>query len=371
MRALVAAIEVLVRPTLFRSPRSLIVHIAASIAPLCVNRMRLARRLSRYSSPALRNQQADIDVVLRPQNKADHHLVAMARDRDRISIACAAPMLSQHFVTLSSRIYPAFVVLAGMPMERLAFIADLSDGEASGPGIVSFCSSDPHAILIPDHGFVVSRGYEAYRRFARSSTNGWRSRSDVILWRGSATGTGAITKAQLTARDPDLRPRVRLCLAMKDVPMADVKISGIAQSSNAALDRERLSAAGILGEYSSPIFWFGCKFAIDIDGNSNAWSNLIMRLLTGCCVLKVASPGGYRQWYYNKLQPWIHFVPVRSDLSDVIEQIAWCRANLDVCEHIAASGQALALSLDFKSEMAGSIQRICDAANAGNLRTTI
>ena len=57
--------------------------------------------------------------------------------------------------------------------------------------------------------------------------------------------------------------------------------------------------AGILGEYVQSDVWAGHKFAIDIDGNSNAWANLFCRLLLGCCIIKVQSPGNFRQWYYD------------------------------------------------------------------------
>ena len=144
--------------------------------------------------------------------------------------------------------------------------------------------------------------------------------------------------------------------------------AAISQSSNGVLDKDRLAKAGILGEYISPIAWHGFKFAIDIDGNGNAWSNFFTRLIMGCCVLKVASALGFRQWYYGEIKPWIHYVPVRADLSDLLEKIAWCRGNLDECRRIAARGQAFAMSRDFDTEMASAVCRVCDAYGNGALR---
>jgi hypothetical protein len=113
------------------------------------------------------------------------------------------------------------------------------------------------------------------------------------------------------------------------------------------------------------------KFAIDIDGNSNAWSNLFTRLVMGCCILKVASPSSYRQWYYSDLQPWTHYVPVKADLSDIVGQIAWCRSNLDECERIAARGQEFAMARTCETETAAGVARLCEAAGRGTLRTTL
>ena len=78
---------------------------------------------------------------------------------------------------------------------------------------------------------------------------------------------------------------------------------------------------------------------IDIDGNVNSWG-LLWKLLTGSCILRVKSPR--RQWYHQRLQPWVHLIPVRADLSDLGEQLDWCSNHLRECAVIAAAGQALA-----------------------------
>jgi hypothetical protein len=139
-------------------------------------------------------------------------------------------------------------------------------------GLLSFCSRDPRAILIPDYQFVTSRGYEDYRELANAGRMKWSECGDRIVWRGSTTGIGKISTDNLSADDPDLLLRVRLCLRLKGIPGCDAKISGIAQSSNPAQDEQRLARAGIVGEYIWPLAWHTFKFAIDVDGNSNAWT---------------------------------------------------------------------------------------------------
>ena len=108
----------------------------------------------------------------------------------------------------------------------------------------------------------------------------------------------------------------------------------------------------------------GRRFALDVDGNTNAWANLFQRLLLGCCVIKVASAGGFRQWYYDDLVAWRHYVPVKADMTDLREKIEWCRENLDQCEAIAAEGQKLALAMTFEREVARGVATI-NAAFAG------
>jgi len=64
-------------------------------------------------------------------------------------------------------------------------------------------------------------------------------------------------------------------------------------------------------------------------------------------------------------------VPVKSDLSDLEEQIAWCRANLDECRRIAANGQAFAMARSYEAEMKSAARRVSEAFKNGLLRTTI
>ena len=108
--------------------------------------------------------------------------------------------------------------------------------------------------------------------------------------------------------------------------------------------------AGYVADFIPTHDWGGMKYAVDIDGFTNAWNNFMQRLKLGCCVLKVGSPMGYYQWYYHKLTPWEHYVPIRADLSDLATQIDWVKTNPDKAREIAANGQAVARALTFESE---------------------
>jgi hypothetical protein len=158
---------------------------------------------------------------------------------------------------------------------------------------------------------------------------------------------------------PDaLIPRVGMCLKLKGVTGADAAIVSVVQSADAARDRARLAAAGVMAGKVSRDAWAGYRYAIDIDGNTNAWRNLFTRLLMGNCVIKVASAGGYRQWYYERLVPFVHFVPVRADLSDLVETVEWCRSRPATCYEIARAGRSLALAMTFESETRAATERI-------------
>jgi hypothetical protein len=254
-------------------------------------------------------------------------------------------------------------VLSRTGIDVAGLRAEISDGEDSDEGVVGFCSPHPGAILIPDPDFYRSRGYAAYRRPVPS----WAGRDGTIVWRGVTTGRGTIATDGMMSDDSRLIQRSRLCLVLRDVRGADARLTNVVQSSDASRDLGRLRSAGILGEPISGESWAQRKFALDIDGNTNAWSNLFTRLLLGCCVIKVGSLRGYRQWYYHALRPFEHFVPVAADLSDLVEKIEWCRAHEGECEKIAAAGRALALTLGYEREMAAAAEAISSSYGAAFL----
>ncbi len=96
----------------------------------------------------------------------------------------------------------------------------------------------------------------------------------------------------------------------------------------------------------------------DIDGFTNAWSNFMQRLKLGCCVLKVDSQFGFRQWYYDQIQPWVHYVPIKADMSDLQQQIDWVRSNDAQAADIAANRPTLAAGLTMETEISQVAARL-------------
>ena len=114
---------------------------------------------------------------------------------------------------------------------------------------------------------------------------------------------------------------------------------------------DEIRASGLMADYVPITEFSKFSISIDIDGNTSSWPGLFQKLLTGCPVLKVASQRGFRQWYYQRLKPWINFVPIAADMSDLTDKIAWLRDHDDAARAIGAQGQALVFSMDYKGEL--------------------
>ena len=66
------------------------------------------------------------------------------------------------------------------------------------------------------------------------------------------------------------------------------------------------------------------KYQLNVDGTVAAYR--FPYLLAGnSLVLKQDSP--FYEHFYSKLEPWTHYVPLKRDLSDVVEKVQWAREH--------------------------------------------
>ena len=78
------------------------------------------------------------------------------------------------------------------------------------------------------------------------------------------------------------------------------------------------------------------KYIVNVDGHVNAF-RLSLELSMGSVVLLADSK--YRVWFRRYLIPYVHFVPVKEDLSNLFDQIRWCRENDEKCQEITRNAK--------------------------------
>lgn len=66
-------------------------------------------------------------------------------------------------------------------------------------------------------------------------------------------------------------------------------------------------------------------------------------------------PFVYEVWYFNGLQPFEHFIPLKYDCSDLYEMYQWCQSNPTKCEEISQNGKL-------------HMERMCDADNLKKIK---
>lgn len=224
-----------------------------------------------------------------------------------------------------------------------------------------FCvrkNDESKAFCVPDSYFISQRGYYQFRREVESEWLDWNQRKNTTFWRGSSSGS------YMTEKQWQNNHRIRLCKIAQDYNdelFLDAKITNIVQFQNEKV-KSLVEKSGLVSSYIPTIEFIKYKYVIDIDGNVNSWPGLFTKLLTGSCVLKIESE--WKQWYYDRLKPWVNYVPVKNDMSDLIEKIDWCCQNDEQAKNIGESGRKLALSMTFKSELAKANKIIEQALNS-------
>ncbi len=200
-------------------------------------------------------------------------------------------------------------------IENIPIIFSFQDEEPERK-ICCFSSASDIPILLPDPDSLsivrlfkdIDKNYVPYNR-----------RKNSAIWRGASTGNF-------------LLGRGKLCKLSNENPsILNAKITSYCQNITPVQE--------FSGKYMNVTSQIKYKIMIDIDGNSNSWSGLAWKLYSDSIVLKVESP--YKQWYYDKLIPWMHYIPVKNNLEDLIEKISWILKHDKECEIIGLQAHNL------------------------------
>lgn len=191
---------------------------------------------------------------------------------------------------------------------------------------------DFNTFLIPDPAFLGSNGYdlelsemENYRR--------WEDRRETIFWRGAASNCG------LEGDEWANTPRGRLVKAAQDINDTTIIDAKLTRLNHLPVTQQQiLNEVGVVGEEEDFNNFLQYRYLIDVDGYASAWKSCFLKLASGSTVLKIQSD--VMQWYYPSLIPWIHYIPVSKDVSDIKELYHWLKTHPSEAKQIAERGNS-------------------------------
>ena len=173
--------------------------------------------------------------------------------------------------------------------------------------------------MIPDPYFLNNKGYKTCVDNIK-----WENKKNMAFWRGASTGF------PITEENYMNLPRVKLCKMSND--HLDARIAEWVQCSNEL--KQKLKKLNIYNKGRVPFSeFYKYKIQVNIDGNCCAWNSFYKKLKSKCVVLHVES--GQIQWYYHLLVPYVHYIPVKADLSNLHDQISFVLQNDSMCKQIA------------------------------------
>lgn len=164
----------------------------------------------------------------------------------------------------------------------------------------------------------------------------WEKKATKAVFRGGPTGCGYTTETNS-----------RLKLASIKSNYLDVGISGKSKFINTnSIRYDPKYGIGMLNtnilstqKFMTMAEQSRNKYIIHIDGNVHAY-RMLTTMATGSLILRVESD--YTSWLDHILKPNVHYIPVKSNLSDLIEKIEYCIKNDDKCKEIAKNACTIA-----------------------------
>lgn len=169
----------------------------------------------------------------------------------------------------------------------------------------------------------------------------WDKRKNTAIFRGTNTGCGTTSEFGACFNQRLLVAKISSSIPVDrdGEPLLDAGITKWNLRPRKILNEKYLSVVDPSKEAPlvkplTPAEQCKFKYVIHIDGHVSAF-RLSLEMDMGCCILKVESLHGWKLWYSHLLKEYVHYIPIKSDLSDLIEKIKWCKANDKKCQEIA------------------------------------
>lgn len=163
----------------------------------------------------------------------------------------------------------------------------------------------------------------------------WDQRKPTAVFRGSSTGIGVTVETN---------PRLKVAYISKmtkpdtdGIPLVDAGITEWKVRPRKIKGEKFLKTIEVKSlpfskvDRLSPEQQADYKYIINIDGHVSAF-RFSLEMNMGCVILVVDSD--YSLWFAKDLVEYVHYVPVKRDLSDLIDKIKWCKSHDDECREM-------------------------------------
>lgn len=159
------------------------------------------------------------------------------------------------------------------------------------------------------------------------SSTPWNRKIKKAIFRGATTGSGTTVDTNKRLKAFEIgKTYESLDVGITKWNLRPRKLKGTKQLSTIIRDSYPISNYLTLQEQSK------YAYILSIEGHVAAY-RLSYELSSGSVILLVESE--WKLWFMKWLIPWVHYVPVSGNMSDLISRIEWCKTNYDKCKTIA------------------------------------
>jgi hypothetical protein len=176
------------------------------------------------------------------------------------------------------------------------------------------------------------------REYPKTTNISWKDKIEKAVFRGSSTGAGVsngkdnipgkinqrLAALRISSENPSLLDVGITKWNLRPRKLENVKFL---QTISPQGENKNYKPANKLSLQEQSKF----KYILNLEGNVCAY-RLSYELSSGSVILIAKSE--WNMWFQKFLKPYIHFVPVREDLEDLIEKIQWCISHDKECKKI-------------------------------------
>lgn len=159
----------------------------------------------------------------------------------------------------------------------------------------------------------------------------WRNKKEIAFWRGATTG------GDFTLDNWYEMPRTKLSLLSAYYPdQIDAGYTSLVAMPQ-VVKEEILKTLPIV-DWVNHKRHLKYKYLVIADGNTCTYPRYYLGLYSGSVVFKDESVD--IQWFYKELKPYVHYIPVASDFSDLPEKVQWAKEHDKEAKKIAQNATA-------------------------------
>lgn len=193
-----------------------------------------------------------------------------------------------------------------------------------------------YTVLIPDQLCLSESWYKDSREILEGDIS-WEKKVPVAIWRGWLSDTGEPSDGHL-ASNYDQTPRFAICKIGSAHP--ECIDAGFTNLDSKEMESIAKNLKFLKSPLSKREHLLG-KYLPVLDGHMCTYPGYQWRLLSHSVCLKQESD--QVQWFYKALQPYVHYIPVKNDMSDLVEKINWAKEHDQETAAIAERARDFAL----------------------------
>lgn len=189
--------------------------------------------------------------------------------------------------------------------------------------------------IMASNKYFISGCSDAYHKETWDKINTkWNKKIEIAIFRGAATGCGITLDTNMRLKAANISIDNPLLL---DAGITNWKARPRKYIGNPIEIIDTSQFRFKLANEITNIDKSNYKYILNIDGYVSAF-RLSSELSMNSVILLVDSK--YKLWFSHLLEPYVHYVPIKDNLEDLISQIKWCKENDDKCKKIAENAMA-------------------------------